>query len=72
MNSQKQKLMIALNEAFVRGRALGRGDEKMAQTFGPDWPSEPIRKEIEQKVRDRLEELVDWWDQVLSDEEDLL
>jgi len=72
MNSQKRKLKIALNEAFVRGRALGRGDEKMAQVFGPDWPSKRIRKEIEQAVRDRLEELVDWWDQVLSDEEDIL
>ncbi len=72
MNTQKQKLMIALNEAFVWGRALGRGDEKMAQAFGPDWPSKPIRKEIEQKVRDRLEEDAAWWDQVLDDEEDLL
>tara|TARA_A100001037_G_C14811779_1_gene483605 strand:- start:44 stop:262 length:219 start_codon:yes stop_codon:yes gene_type:complete len=72
MNAQKRKLMIALNEAFERGRAIGRGDEKMAGLFGPDWPSEPNRKKIEQAIRDRLEELANWWDQVLSDEEDLL
>lgn len=72
MNAQKRKLMIALNEAFERGRAIGRAEEKMAELFGPDWPSKPMRKEIEQAIRDRLEELANWWDQVLSDEEDLL
>jgi hypothetical protein len=72
MNSQKRKLRIALNEAFEKGRALGIADEKMAELFGPDWLSEPNRKKLEQTVRDRLEEMADWWDQMLSDEEDIL
>lgn len=72
MNIQKRKLRIALNEAFERGRALGGAEEKMAELFGPDWPSEPMWKKIEQAIRDRLEEDADWWDQMLSDEECLL
>ena len=54
MNIQKRKLRIALNEAFERGRALGGAEEKMAELFGPDWPSEPMWKKIEQAIRDRL------------------
>jgi len=72
MNSQKRKLRIALNEAFVRGRALGIADEKMTELFGPDWLNEPMRKKLEQTVRDRLEEDAAWWDQMLDDEEDIL
>ena len=72
MNSQKRKLMIAFTEVFKRGRALGIAEEKMAELFGADWPNEPNRKKIEQLVRDRLEEDAAWWDQMLSDEEDIL
>ena len=72
MNSQKRKLRIALNEAFERGRTLGGAEEKMAELFGPDWPNEPMRKKLEQTVRDRLEEDAAWWDQMLSDEEAIL
>ena len=72
MNTQKRKLRSALNEAFERGRTLGGAEEKMAELFGPDWPNEPMRKEFEQAIRDRLEEDTAWWDQMLSDEECLL
>ena len=72
MNIQKRKLRVALNEAFEKGRTLGMADEKMAELFGPDWLNEPNRKKIEQAVRDRLEEMADWWDQMLDDEECLL
>tara|TARA_R100001198_G_scaffold96836_1_gene88882 strand:+ start:1165 stop:1359 length:195 start_codon:yes stop_codon:yes gene_type:complete len=64
MNTQKRKLRIALNEAFEKGRAIGRSEELLLDMFP--------RKKIEQAMRYRLEWLADWWDQVLSDEEDLL
>ena len=64
MNTQKRKLRIALNEAFERGRALGRSEELLLDMFP--------RKKVEQAIRNRLEWLADWWDQVLDDEEDIL
>ena len=64
MNTQKRKLRIALNEAFEKGRAIGRSEELLLDMFP--------RKNIEQAMRYRLEWLADWWDQVLDDEEDLL
>lgn len=64
MNSKKRKLRIALNEAFEKGRAIGRSEELLLDMFP--------RKKIEQAMRYRLEWLADWWDQVLDDEEDIL
>ena len=64
MNTQKRKLRIALNEAFEKGRAIGRSEELLLDMFP--------RKNIEQAMRYRLEWLADWWDQVLDDAEDIL
>ncbi len=72
MNAQKRKLMIAFAEVFKRGRAMGRAEEKLSELFGADWPNEPMRKKLEQAVSARLGEDAAWWDQMLSDEEDIL
>ena len=64
MNTQKRKLRIALNEAFEKGRAIGRSEELLLGMLP--------RKKMEQAIRYRLEWLADWWDQVLDDEEDIL
>ena len=64
MNTQIRKVRIALNEAFEKGRAIGRSEELLLDMFP--------RMKMEQAMRYRLEWLADWWDQVLSDEEDLL
>ena len=53
-----------MNEAFEKGRAIGRSEELLLDMFP--------RKKMEQAIRNRFEWLADWWDQVLSDEEDLL
>lgn len=73
MNSQKRKLMIALNEAFEGGETTGRFLQNVCTFETPNTYGElRVHPDHARIRRQYIERLVDWWDQVLSDEEDLL
>lgn len=69
MKSQKRNLMIALNEAFEMGKAIGRSEELIKQGYGQEMPNKS-RKILEQAQRHRLEWLVNWWSHILEENED--
>jgi hypothetical protein len=75
MNAQKRKLMIALNEAYMEGYVQGRYQLGVQFSSKELW-DERKRKKAEawfvKTKRKQLEWLANWWDQVLSDNEDLL
>ena len=75
MNTQKRKLRIALNEAYMEGYVQGRYQLGVQFSSKELW-GERKRKKAEawfvKTKRKQLEWLADWWDQVLDDEEDLL
>jgi len=72
MNSEEQKLMIALNEAFCLGYGMGhdvgQAQEMIRAALGhtlEEWMQDKAKENMDARVeevkRERVEGLTNWW-----------
>ena len=71
MNTHKQKLIVALNEAFEKGKVAGMFMQMISTLPDRPWEYYNKQKRYQEDQRNCVARLADVWDEELQDEEAL-